>query len=60
MFKDSENVTNGKIFFGKLRHELQRLKKGENELIATVVAFLFRENGKELQELIQFFEEKLY
>lgn len=58
-YKDSDNIKNGKIFFGELKHELQQIRKDENELVAVVVDYLFQENGSELQELVHFFEESL-
>lgn len=59
VYKDSDSVKNGKAFFGELRHELQQIRKDENELVTVVVDYLFQENSLELQKLVHFFEENL-
>lgn len=58
-FKDSENVENGKAFFGFLEHELRIIRKTEDDLVTIVMDFLFKENGKDLQELVVFLQKNL-
>lgn len=59
VYKDTESIKTGKAFYGELKHELQQIRKDENELVTVVVEYLFRRNGLELQELVRFFEETL-
>lgn len=58
VISDEEKIKNGKAFYDYLKHELQQIRKNENDLIQIVVEYLFS-NNQEIVELTTFIETEL-
>lgn len=58
-YTDEEKIKNGKMLYDELRHELQQIRKSEEELVQIIVDYLFEKSNSEVKELTEFFEEKL-
>lgn len=56
IIKDEDKIKNGKALYELIRHELQQIRKSENDLIQHIVEYLFEKSNKEIQELTDFLE----
>lgn len=56
IYTDSEKITNGKMLYELLKHELQQIRKMEEDLVQIVVDHLFENSNSEIDELVQFFQ----
>lgn len=59
MTDKSHEDQNGKSFYKIIKRELNSVRKDEKELIDFVTEYLFKTNGEELQELVEFFKSEL-
>ncbi len=59
IINDKEKIKNGKAFYGIIRHELQQIRKDENDLSQRVVKYLLDQNTSEIQELTSFLNKEL-
>lgn len=59
VYKDIEKINNGKILYDCLRHELEQIRKNEDDLIQIIVDYLFKNNNKEIKGLSTFLEQEL-
>lgn len=58
-YTDQEKLKSGKILYDELRHELQQIRKPEEELVQIIVDYLFEKRNSEIEELTAFFETNL-
>lgn len=59
VYTDKEKISNGKLLYDVLRHELQQIRKSDTDLVTIIIDYLFGASNKEIEELANFFEEKL-
>lgn len=59
VYTDFEKIKNGKMLYDCLKHELEQIRKTENDLIQIIVDYLFNNANKELEELSLFLEQEL-
>lgn len=59
IYKDAEKIKNGKQLYEELKHELQQIRKNDEDLTAIIVEYLFETNNEEMKELTAFFENNL-
>lgn len=59
IYTDEEKISNGKMLYELLKHELHQVRKPEEDLVQIVVDYLFENNNKEIDELSEFFESVL-
>ena len=60
VYKDSERIANGKLFYEKLAHELRQIRKSDNDLATIIVDYLFSSNNSEINELSAFLVNELH
>jgi len=58
-YSDQERITNGKMLYDCLHHELNQIRKDDNDLSSIIVDYLFRTSNQELIELTEFFKTKM-
>lgn len=56
---DYQNDPNGKKFYKRIDNELRQRNKTRIEIIELVVDFLMRENGKNIQTVVEFLQNKM-
>lgn len=56
-YTDVEKLSNGKLLYDELKHELYQIRKSEDELIAIIVDYLFNSQNAEIEELSTYLEE---
>ena len=56
---DYTNDSNGKKFYKRIDNELRERNKTRIEIIELVVDFLMKENGKNIQTIVEFLQEKM-
>jgi energy-coupling factor transporter ATP-binding protein EcfA2 len=59
VYTDKEKIENGKILHDELKHELQHIRKTDDDLVSIIVDYLFSSNNAEIDELTSFFESQL-
>lgn len=59
VYTDSEKIANGKMLYEVLRHELHQIRKTDEDLVTIIVDYLFGSKNQEIDELTEFFEQKL-
>ena len=59
VYTDLEKITNGKMLYEVLKHELHQITKTDSDLVAIIVDYLFNSNNIEIEELSNFFEQTL-
>ena len=59
VFTDAEKISNGKMLYEVLRHELHQIRKTDSELVSIIVDYLFGSKNAEIDELSNFFEQML-
>lgn len=59
VYTDTERIENGKQLYDELKHELHQIRKSTDNLTSIIVEYLFASENKEIEELTEFFEEKL-
>ena len=57
--ENEEQIRNGKAFFNSLKHELEQIRKSEDDLTQRVVKYLFEKNNDNINQLTDFFEKEL-
>lgn len=58
-YSDSERISNGKVLYECLHHELHQIRKDDDDLSTIIVDYLFRINNKDINELTEFFKSKM-
>ncbi|MBP3609959.1 MAG: AAA family ATPase [Lachnospiraceae bacterium] len=59
IYTDVEKISNGKMLYELLRHELQQIRKMEDDLVQIITEHLFENSSPEIEELTQFLESTL-
>lgn len=58
-YTDAEKLTNGKLLYETLNHELRQIRKSDTDLVAIIVDYLFSSGSDEVNELTNFLEKTL-
>ncbi|MCI9083745.1 MAG: ATP-binding protein [Lachnospiraceae bacterium] len=59
VYTDLEKISNGKMLYETLKHELRQIRKTDSDLVAIIVDYLFGAKNAEIEELSSFFEQTL-
>lgn len=59
VYTDTEKIKNGKILYDCLRHELEQIRKSENDLIQIIVEHLFNDTNQDIEDLSAFLVQEL-
>ena len=59
VYKDTDRINNGKVFFKELKHELGQIRKNEEDISAIIVEHLFDGNDQQIEDLSNFFARTL-
>lgn len=59
VYTDLDKINNGKMLYDALKNELRQIRKTDSDLVEIIVDYLFRYNNVEVEELSEFFKEKL-
>ncbi len=58
-YSDSEKISNGKMLYEVLSHELHQIRKTDADLVTIIVDYLFNSGSVEVNELVDFLETNL-
>lgn len=58
-YSDVEKISNGKMLYEVLRHELRQIRKEDKDLVDIIVDYLFASESDEIKELATFLEKQL-
>ena len=58
IYSDIEKIRNGKILYDCLRHELDQIRKKEDDLIQIIVDYLFKNTNQDIEDLSRFLEQE--
>lgn len=59
VYTDIDRINNGKTFFEQLKHELQQIRKSEEDISGIIVEHLFDGNNQQIDDLSNFFDRTL-
>lgn len=59
IYTDAEKISNGKMLYDLLKHELHQIRKTDEELAQMVVDYLFENKNSDIDELSGFLESAL-
>lgn len=59
VYTDVEKIKNGKQLYDELKHELRQIRKNVYDLTSIIVEYLFNSGNEEIEEITNFFIEKL-
>lgn len=59
VYTDNEKISNGKMLYEVLSHELRQIRKTDDDLVGIIVEYLFNSKNCEIEELVDFLEKTL-
>lgn len=59
VYIDNEKISNGKMLYEVLSHELRQIRKTDDDLVGIIVEYLFNSKNCEIEELVDFLEKTL-